>query len=96
MLQLCKNIPFYLESTIAVTYDRHLLFLGHMNSLPITLLNINASNTDNPDFFLRIFEMISASCSKVNIGGDFNCFLDPFLDSVHKITPQNSFSANPE
>lgn len=77
-----KNFPFRLDSVIADPYGRYLMISGHINSFPITMLNIYAPNTDNPDFFRNAFYMIPASSPNVIIGGDFNCYLDPILDRL--------------
>lgn len=65
-----KNIP----------YGRYLMISGHINSLPIKMLNIYGPNIDNPDFFHKAFDLIPDSTPNVIIGGDFNCYLDPVLD----------------
>lgn len=63
-------------------YGRYVMISGHINSFPITMLNIYAPNVDNHDFFRTIFDLIPASSSNVIIGGDFNCYLDPILDRL--------------
>lgn len=75
-----KDIPFSLDCMTADPYGRYLMISGHINSLPITLLNIYGPNIDNPDFFRKAFDLIPDSTPNVIIGGDFNCYLDPVLD----------------
>lgn len=53
---------------------------GHINSLPVSVLNIYGPNIDNPEFFRKVFDVIPTSSSNVIIGGDFHFYLDPILD----------------
>ena len=82
-----KNVPFHLDCMTADPYGRYLMISGHINSLPITMLNIYGPNIDNPDFFRKAFDLIPASASNVIIGGDFNCYLDPVLDRLSTKPP---------
>lgn len=41
-------------------YGRYLMISGYLNSLPITMLNVYGPNIDNPNFFLKAFDMIPA------------------------------------
>lgn len=56
-----KSITFHLDSMTADPYGRYVMISGHINSFPITMLNIYAPNVDNLDFFRKIFDMIPAS-----------------------------------
>lgn len=47
-----KNVPFRFDSMLA----GYLMVSGHINSLPITMLNIYALNIDSPDFFCKVFD----------------------------------------
>lgn len=71
-----KNIAFTLESMQA----------GHINSFPLTLLNIYGPNIDNADFFCKAFDTIPPNSRNVIIGGDFN-YLDPTLDRLSTKPP---------
>ena len=47
-----------------------------VDELTLTLCNIYASNTDDPDFFTNVSEQVlSFKCDEIIIGGDFNPFL---------------------
>lgn len=64
-----KNIPFRLclDLILADPYGRYLMVSGHINSLPITMLN----NIDSFAFFCKVVDTIPPS-PNVIIGGDFN------------------------
>ncbi len=68
-------------------YGRYLMISGHINSFPITMLNIYSPNIDNPDFFHKVFDLIPASTPNVIIGVDFNSCLDPVLDRLSTKPP---------
>lgn len=51
---------------------------GTINSVPLTLLN----NIDDPNYFLKVFNMLPEENSNVIIGGDLNCCLDLYLDRL--------------
>uniref|UniRef100_A0AAR2JJG4 Uncharacterized protein n=1 Tax=Pygocentrus nattereri TaxID=42514 RepID=A0AAR2JJG4_PYGNA len=53
-----KNIPFHLEKMIADPQGRYIIVSGHINSFPLTLINIYGPNFDCPDFFRKIFGLI--------------------------------------
>lgn len=75
---------YRLKFFISCITIRLLMISGHINSFPISILNIYTPNIDNPVFFfffLKAFDMIPAASSNVIIGGDFNCYLDPILDT---------------
>jgi len=78
-----KNIPFQATSVSNDPLGRYLLVSGTINSLPITLLNIYGPNTDEPNFFRKVFDLLpDDGDSNIIIAGDFNCYLDPFLDRL--------------
>uniref|UniRef100_A0AAR2LAI9 Reverse transcriptase domain-containing protein n=2 Tax=Pygocentrus nattereri TaxID=42514 RepID=A0AAR2LAI9_PYGNA len=83
-----KNIPFHLEKMIADPQGRYIIVSGHINSFPLTLINIYGPNFDCPDFFRKIFGLIPLALSEnIIMGGDFNCYLDPYLDRLSTKTP---------
>uniref|UniRef100_A0AAX7UEF8 exodeoxyribonuclease III n=1 Tax=Astatotilapia calliptera TaxID=8154 RepID=A0AAX7UEF8_ASTCA len=84
-----KNVSFCPDSVVADPYGRYLIVTGQINSIPITLLNIYAPNVDNPDFFKNVFNLIPTVTANIIIGGDFNCFLDIFLDRLSTKAPSN-------
>lgn len=54
--------------------------LGSIHSKLITLVNLYATNFDDPLFFPKVFKLITnISESNVIIGGDFNCVLGNVL-----------------
>lgn len=75
-----KGISFQLDSVTADPHGRYVMISGQLNSLYITMLNIYGPNTDEPIFFKKIFDLIPCRCANVIVGGDFNCYLDPYLD----------------
>lgn len=77
-----KSVPFRLDHMIADPYGRFVLITGHIDSTPITMLNVYGPNSDNPTFFRQVFDLIPTSPSNIIIGGDFNCYLDPYLDRM--------------
>ena len=42
----------------------------------LTLVNIYAPYNDNPNFFSKIFSMISFECEEIILGGDFNLVMN--------------------
>lgn len=69
-----KNIAFTLESMQADPHGRFLMISGHINSFPITLLNIYGPNIDDADFFVRpliqyhpMVEMLSSGATSIAI-----------------------------
>lgn len=77
----CKSIPFRLSTVSADPSGRYILVSGHINSFPITCLNIYGPNFDDPNFFRKVFDLLpDPSSTNIIIGGDFNCYLDAYLD----------------
>uniref|UniRef100_A0A3Q4M5S7 exodeoxyribonuclease III n=1 Tax=Neolamprologus brichardi TaxID=32507 RepID=A0A3Q4M5S7_NEOBR len=75
------TIPFIFKTQICDPGGRFILVTGTVNSTPVVLLNIYAPNFDNPDFFSKIFNLVSQyNDHNIIIGGDFNCYFDPLLD----------------
>ncbi len=69
---------------------RFIILTGHINSLPVTGVNIYEPNTDDPAFFHKVFDLIpDDDMSHTLIGGDFNCYLDSDLDRVSAVSPPN-------
>ena len=47
----------------------------------VTLANIYAPNTDNPEFFDHIFDLVeNTNCENIIFGGDLNLALEPDKD----------------
>lgn len=62
--------------------------MGDINSFPISLLNIYGPNSEDPTFFHTFFELLPEDgSSNIFIGGDFNCYLDSFLDRTSSKSP---------
>lgn len=56
---------------VADPQGRYIMVSGHINSLPITLLNIYGPNFDDSEFFRKIFNVIpDANPSNVIVGSD--------------------------
>ena len=63
------------------------------NDFTITLINIYAPNTDDPDFFINVKDLILQSSSDYCIlCGDFNLVLNPQLDSMNYVNLNNPSS----
>lgn len=76
-----RTIPFVFKSQITDPGGRFILVTGTVNLVPLVLLNIYAPNFDNPDFFCKIFNLVTEyNDFNIIIGGDFNCYFDPLLD----------------
>ena len=76
-----KKATFQHEQTITDQNGRYLIVRGLLNEIPVTLINVYGPNFDDPGFFLALFRVIpNLSGSKVIIGGDFNCVMDPLTD----------------
>lgn len=76
-----KSVPFRLSTVISDPSGRYILVSGHINSFPISCVNIYGPNFDDPNFFKKIFDLLpDPSTTNVIIGGDFNCYLDAYLD----------------
>lgn len=85
-----KNIPFQLISTATDPYGRYVMVSGIINSLPLTFLNVYDPNIDDPNFFKKVFDLLpDASDSNIIIGGNLNCYLDPYLDRLSTHPPPN-------
>lgn len=88
-----KGIPFTHNKTIADKEGRYLVVIGEIYNISLTLVNLYASNIDNPSFFKKVFALIpDISQTNLIIGGDFNTTLDPYLDrsSTKRISRNNS------
>ena len=60
---------------------RYIVVTGHIYSHHVTLVNVYGPNSDDPDFFRKVFNLLpSLSDTHVIISGDFNCVLDDFMD----------------
>ena len=62
---------------------RYIIVDLEVGELTLTLCNIYAPNTDEPDFFTNVSEqMLSFKCDEIIIGGDFNLVLDVLKDKT--------------
>lgn len=83
-----KSIPFQMTSVISDPGGRYVMVTGSINSFPITCLNVYGPNVDDPNFFRKIFDLLpDLSTTNLIIGGDFNCYLDPYLDRLSSRVP---------
>lgn len=53
-----KTVPFQFQSSITDPNGRFIIVIGHINSFPVTLVNIYGPNVDDPAFFRRVFDLI--------------------------------------
>ena len=76
-----KTVPFRFQSSTTDPNGRFIIVTGHINLFPVALVNIYELNTDDPAFFCKVFDLIpDDDSSHIVIGGNFNCYLDPYLD----------------
>lgn len=85
-----KSVPFQLDLLTTDPNGRYIIVSGTINSFPLTFLNIYSPNIDNPNFFKDVFNLLpDASSTNIIIGGDLNCYLDPYLDRLSSRPPPN-------
>ena len=83
-----KTVPFRFQASTTDPNGRFIIVTGHIKSFPVTLVNIYGPNTDDPAFFRKVFDLIpDDDSSHIVIGGDFNCYLDPYLDRLSSAPP---------
>lgn len=76
-----KKIPFQVTSFNNDPLCRNSFVSGTINSFSVTLLNIYGP--DKTNFFKKVFDLLpDDSDSNIIIAGEFNCYLDPFLDRL--------------
>ena len=78
-----KNVPFQLSSLTSDPNGRYLIVSGKINNIPITCVNVYGPNTDDPEFFRRVFNLLpDPNSTNLIMGGDYNVFLDSYLDRL--------------
>ncbi len=83
-----KSISFHSHSVITDPAGRYIIVSGCINNFPITCVNVYGPNMDDPAFFRRLFGLIpETSTTNVIIAGDFNCYLDSYLDRSSSQVP---------
>ena len=82
------KLPSCFYSSTTNPNGRFVIVTGHINSLPVTLVNIYGPTTDDSSFFCKVFDLIpDDDSSYILIGGDYNCYLDPYLDRQSSALP---------
>ena len=76
---LHKNVPFQVISVIKDPFRRFVIVQGLLHSEPITLVDIYGLNTNNPQFFEKLFFT----------------FIGPIHRGLHGRRLQFSFGSNP-
>lgn len=67
---------------------RYIVITGNIHSIPVTLLNIYGPNIDDPNSFRKVFDLIpDLNTTNLIMGGDFNCYLYPYLDRLSSRSP---------
>ncbi len=85
---LKKNVLFQLSDFTTDPAGRYLIVSGNINNIPITCLNIYGPNIDDPDFFWKVFNLLpDLNSTNLICGGDYNCYLDPYLDRMSSRPP---------
>lgn len=84
-----KSIPFIHSNTISDPNGRFIVVSGHIYNTPVVLANVYAPNYDDDCFFRHFFSVLpDLSVHRLILGGDLNCWLDPYLDrSSPKVRP---------
>lgn len=79
----CKSIPFQLASVTMDQNGRYIMITVSITSFPVTFFNIYDPNIDGPNYFRNVFDLVpDLSIATLIMGGDFNCYLDPYLDDL--------------
>lgn len=88
-----KSVPFSFQSCKTDPNGRFIIVTGHINQFPLRLINLYGPNSVDPSFFRKLFDKIpDDNSSHVIMGGDFNCYLDPYLDRFSTAPPPNILS----
>ncbi len=83
---MCMTFQF--PSMVTDTHGRYIIVSGSINSLPLTFLNVYGPNTADPNFYKKVFDLLpDGNNSNIVIGGDLNCYLDPYLDRLSTRPP---------
>lgn len=85
-----KSIPPNVHKVTADRMGRYLIIQGTLYTEPLNLVNIYASNKDEPSFFNNLFCMLSVLNGHYILAGDFNCTLDPSLDKSLRLDKSHS------
>ncbi len=76
-----RTVPFVFKTQITDSGGRFILVTGTISSITLVLLNIYAPNFDSPDFFCKIFNLVTQyNDHNIIIGGDFNAYFDAKMD----------------
>uniref|UniRef100_A0AAY4BML7 Reverse transcriptase domain-containing protein n=3 Tax=Denticeps clupeoides TaxID=299321 RepID=A0AAY4BML7_9TELE len=78
---LHKNLSFKFEKSITDNEGRYVLLSGILYGEHVVIGCIYAPTVYEPQFFSKLLADISSfSCSRILLGGDFNCVLEPSID----------------
>ena len=78
-----NNFSFKILRQLCDKEGRYIIVDLEVGELTLTLCNMYAPNTDDPDFFTNVSEqMLSFKCDEIIIGGDFNLVLDVLRDKT--------------
>uniref|UniRef100_A0A672F5Y5 exodeoxyribonuclease III n=1 Tax=Salarias fasciatus TaxID=181472 RepID=A0A672F5Y5_SALFA len=76
-----KSVPFSVSQIISDPNGRFIIVTGKICGNNLTLANVYGPNWDNEDFFKKLFiSLPDLNSSRLILGGDFNCCLDPSID----------------
>lgn len=71
-------------------HGKYIIVSGKINYFPVTLFNVYGPNIDDPHFFRNVFDLLpDLSTTNLIIKGDFNCYIDLYLDRLSTSTPPN-------
>ena len=80
---LFNNFSFKILRQLCDKKGTYIIVDLEVGELTLTLCNIYAPNTDDPDFFTNVSEqMLSVKCDEIIIGRDFNLVLDVLKDKT--------------
>ena len=88
---LCKrNLECVIEKITCDNEGRYLILDIAVYDKNYTVMNMYAPNTDEPDFFINLFENLTCHNNEdIIIGGDFNLVMDPTFDRFNERAKNN-------
>ena len=76
-----RALNFTVDKTHADKEGRHILIVGSIGGVKISILNLYAPNKDDTVFFKDISSTLTSFVEgTLLVGGDFNCILNQYLD----------------
>lgn len=92
MILIHNSIPLQIHKVMKDKAGRYLIIHGAILKEQLTLINIYAPNTDEPNFFQNLFLTMASLPGAYIMAGDFNCTLDPQKDKSSDVDQSHSRS----